>query len=137
MSDEDGKKTILVVDDESMVRDLISNFLGKLGYQVVLAENGEQALSKFQELEKIPALVITDIVMPVLDGQGLVDALRREHPELCVLYVSGYANRKLPQEELDKIQTGFLAKPFSLRSFAAAVSKLIKVSENSQPNTAA
>lgn len=125
------RKTVLVVDDEAVVRDLISGFLGKLGYKVEVAEDGPDALRVFESLENPPSVMVTDIVMPHMDGPTLAGTLRKSHPALCVLFVSSYDSKKLSVSELTKPQNGFLSKPFSLRSFAASVAKLIKVAEDS------
>jgi len=126
----EGKSSILVVDDESVVRDLISGFLRKLGFDVVLAEDGAQALSLFQELNPTPQVMVTDIVMPNLDGPTLAKKLRETHPDLCVLFVSSYPSKKLSVSELTKPINGYLSKPFSLRNLAASINKLVKVAKS-------
>jgi two-component system, cell cycle sensor histidine kinase and response regulator CckA len=131
MSDVEDKGSILVVDDESVVRDLISGFLTKLGYQVLLAEDGADAVKVFQQMEKPPLVMVTDIVMPKLDGPTLAKQLRESHPGLCVLFVSSYPSKKLSVSDLTKPVNGYLSKPFSLRNFAASVNKLVKVAKSS------
>jgi len=129
---EREKKSILVVDDESVVRDLISGFLTKLGYEVHLAANGPGALALFPEISPPPKVVITDVVMPGMDGPTMVTEMRKSHPELCVLFVSSYSSKKLSMSELTKPTNGYLSKPFSFRGFAAAVKKLSKAHECSE-----
>ena len=132
MDNDNGKdrKTILVVDDESVVRDLVSGFLSKLGFAVEVAENGEQAISVFDSLPETPTLMVTDIVMPKLDGPTVASELRKKHPNLCVLFVSSYPSKKLSVSELTKPINGYLSKPFSFRGFASAINKLLKASES-------
>lgn len=120
-------ETILVVDDEEVVRDLVSNFLTKLGYKVAQATDGTEALVVFDQLEKPPAVMVTDIVMPALGGVQLAQILRERHPRLCVLFVSSYPDKKIGEEELANPRNQYLAKPFSLRGFAAAISNLVQV----------
>lgn len=123
-------RSVLVVDDESVVRDLISGFLTKLGFRVHLAVDGEQALELFESLDPRPQVMVTDIVMPKLDGPSLAAKLRETYPNLCVLFVSSYPSKKLSVTELSKPINSYLSKPFSLRNFAANINKLLKVSES-------
>lgn len=124
-----GKGTILVVDDESIARDLISGFLKKLGYEVAVARDGREAIEVFDSLVPRPIIVVTDIVMPEQDGRSLAEELRRESPNLCVLFVSAYSSEKLSISELTQPNNSFLAKPFSLRNFSAVIKKLAAVAE--------
>ena len=123
----DSKGTILVVDDELVVRDLIAGFLKKIGYEVIEATNGADAIEVFENLESPPIIVVTDIVMPEIDGPTMVEKLRESNPGLCVLFVSAYQSKKLDDAELEKPENQFLAKPFSFRSFAQSISELVKV----------
>ena len=125
----DSKGTILVVDDELIVRDLIAGFLKKIGYEVVEATNGADAVEIFENLDSPPIVVVTDIVMPEMDGPSLIEKLRQSHPALCVLFVSAYQSKKLDDAELEKPENQFLAKPFSFRSFAQAIGELTKVAK--------
>jgi two-component system cell cycle sensor histidine kinase/response regulator CckA len=128
MAKQNGK-SILVVDDESVVRDLISGFLTKLGYAVHVAEDGKTAEILFRSLEPRPVVMVTDIVMPEMDGPTLAAALRETHPGLCVLFVSSYPSKKLSEKDLDHPTNGYLSKPFSFRSFATAVGKLARAAQ--------
>ena len=123
-------KTILVADDESIVRALITNFLNKLGYQVETAEDGGSALERFRAMKPAPKVIVTDIVMPVMDGIALVKELRKEHPELCVLFISSHESEKFEDFDLTKSINSFLSKPFSLRDFASSISELAEYAES-------
>lgn len=116
----------MVVDDEAIVRDLVSNFLTKLGYEVAQASDGIEALATFESLDQPPAILVTDIVMPELGGVQLAQILRQTHPDLRVLFVSSYPDKKIGEKELANPYNAYLAKPFSLRSFAAAVNQLLE-----------
>ena len=129
-SERTGKKSVLVVDDESVARNLISGFLTKLGFQVHLAADGSEALDVFSSLDPTPQVMVTDISMPKMDGLTLASKLRESHPNLCVLFVSSYTSKKLSVSELTKPINGYLSKPFSLRNFAASINKLLKVAES-------
>jgi PAS domain S-box-containing protein len=92
-----GQETILVVEDESIIRTLVTRRLRKQGYTVLEASNGMEALQKVgQRIEQIDA-VVTDVVMPEMNGRELVSRLREQKPELRVLYISGY-----PRDILDR-----------------------------------
>jgi two-component system cell cycle sensor histidine kinase/response regulator CckA len=129
---QDVGKTILVVDDEEVVRDLVSNFLGKLGYDVVQATDGTEALVAFDQMKRPPAVLVTDIVMPKLGGVQLSQILRERNPDLCVLFVSSYPDKKLGDAEMANPHSSYLAKPFSLRNFASAISNLAQVGSGTE-----
>jgi two-component system, cell cycle sensor histidine kinase and response regulator CckA len=102
-------ETILVVEDEPAVRQLVAAALERAGYRVFEARDGEAALSLFNENEAAIDLLVTDLRMPQMDGAELVRLLRARAPTLKVICVSGY-----PGTGIDLTVTGhYLAKPFS------------------------
>jgi two-component system cell cycle sensor histidine kinase/response regulator CckA len=102
-------ETILVVEDEPAVRQLVAAALERAGYRVFEARDGETALSLFNENEAAIDLLVTDLRMPQMDGAELVRLLRARAPTLKVICVSGY-----PGTGIDLTVTGhYLAKPFS------------------------
>ena len=105
--------TVLLAEDESMIRELIATFLTNLGYKVVEAENGRAAAEKARELgiENV-SLLITDLVMPVMGGLELAAELRQHHADLRVLYISGYTDDVVILEGEARNKTAFLRKPF-------------------------
>jgi len=105
--------TVLLAEDESMIRELIATFLANLGYKVVEAENGRAAAEKAAELgtENV-SLLITDLVMPVMGGLELAAELRLKHPDLRVLFISGYTDDVVILEGEARNKTAFLRKPF-------------------------
>lgn len=115
------KTCILVVDDEETIRKLLQKHLGRNGYDVLVAEDGETALRVLAtEGERID-LVILDMVMPRIDGLGVLIELRRELPDLPVLIASGY-NQDIDRAHAESIGVqGFLGKPYSLRDLTALV----------------
>ncbi len=104
----------MVVDDEAPIRDTVSLALSSRGYQVLRAEDGEQALSLMANMPGGVQVLITDVVMPRLDGPGLAAAVASRHPDTRVIFMSGYENRvpanrrRLPADQV------CLFKPFSL-----------------------
>ncbi|MBN2365480.1 MAG: PAS domain-containing sensor histidine kinase [Calditrichaeota bacterium] len=114
--DEDcrGNETVLVVEDEDEVRDLICETLRKYDYNVLEAPHGGIALSVCEEYKETIHLVITDIVMPHMSGQKFVEEMVKHHPESRVLYISGYTSAGIIQKNLLEPDMLFLQKPFSM-----------------------
>jgi two-component system cell cycle sensor histidine kinase/response regulator CckA len=117
-----GTGTILLVEDEAMVRAVAERALERQGYRVLTATNGEEALELLgtvgEEGEKID-LLISDVVMPTMDGPTLVRHARERFPDLPILFMSGYAEEQLRRSiDLDRI--AFLPKPFSVQQLGAA-----------------
>jgi two-component system cell cycle sensor histidine kinase/response regulator CckA len=113
-----GTGTILLVEDETMVRAVAERALVRQGYTVLTAENGEAALEILAREPGID-LMISDVVMPTMDGPTAAREARRTHPDLPILFISGYAEEQLRQSiDLDRV--AFLAKPFSVQKLAEA-----------------
>ena len=106
------KKKILLVEDEEVVRGLASLTLRFAGYEVTEASDGEDALQLFKEQGGEFDLVITDVVMPRMGGRDLMKAVASSHPEMKVLYMSGYIADEELQSEITKDDVPYLPKPF-------------------------
>ena len=113
-----GSGTILLVEDEVMVRAVAERALTRHGYQVLAAENGEAALEILAREPRID-LMISDVVMPTMDGPTTVREARKTHPDLPILFISGYAEEQL-RKSIDLEKVAFLAKPFSVQKLAEA-----------------
>ncbi|MDQ2891885.1 MAG: response regulator [Pseudomonadota bacterium] len=113
-----GTGTILLVEDEDMVRAVAERALTRQGYTVLTAENGEAAL-ELLETSGRPDLLISDVVMPVMDGPTMVRQVRKAYPDLPVIFMSGYAEEQL-RKSIDIDAVAFLPKPFSVAQLAAA-----------------
>ena len=114
-----GHGAILLVEDEAMVRAVASRALTRSGYDVVTAANGEEALA-ILETRGAFDLLISDVVMPGMDGPALVAKARERWPELRVLFISGYAEEQL-RGRVDDVANTLLRKPFSIHELGAAV----------------
>jgi two-component system, cell cycle sensor histidine kinase and response regulator CckA len=114
-----GSGTILLVEDEDMVRAVAERALVRNGYTVVTAENGEDALEILGARTDID-LVVSDVVMPVMDGPTMVRKAREQFPNLPILFMSGYAEEQL-RKMIDLERIAFLPKPFSVQQLAEAV----------------
>ncbi|HEY1145954.1 MAG TPA: response regulator, partial [Allosphingosinicella sp.] len=113
-----GTGTILLVEDEAMVRAVAERALTRHGYTVLTAENGEAALEILAREGQVD-LMISDVVMPTMDGPTTVRAARETHPDLPILFISGYAEEQL-RKSIDLERVAFLAKPFSVQKLAEA-----------------
>lgn len=118
-----GSGTVLLVEDEAMVRTVAERALTRQGYSVVSANNGEQALEILGRGEPID-LLISDVVMPVMDGPTMVREARKSRPEIPVLFMSGYAEEHL-RKSIDIDNVAFLPKPFSVQELAEAARKVL------------
>jgi CheY-like chemotaxis protein len=132
-----GNATILLVEDEAPLRALSSESLQRLGYTVLSAADGIEAL---EAVEKHPGridIVVTDIVMPHLGGKELVDTLRQKHSNFGVIFMSGYTESSLP--ETDTVSGGevLLAKPFSSELLAQKVNEVLEAVNSNRKARAA
>jgi two-component system cell cycle sensor histidine kinase/response regulator CckA len=118
-----GTGTVLLVEDEPMVRTVAERALTRHGYKVLTANNGEEALELINDGEEI-ALLISDVVMPVMDGPTMVREARKTRPDLPILFMSGYAEEQL-RKSIDIENVAFLPKPFSVQELAEAVRKVL------------
>jgi CheY-like chemotaxis protein len=107
-----GDEKILLVEDDAGVRRIARRTLEKYGYSVVEAESGGAALHLIHEEEVVVDLVITDVIMPGMDGRQLAEKLRADHPGLSVLYMSGYTGEALSRFGDLGPNEDFIAKPF-------------------------
>jgi two-component system, cell cycle sensor histidine kinase and response regulator CckA len=115
---------IMVVDDEEAVRRYADRVLRAAGYRPVLAANGFEALRLAASMGGVDALV-TDLMMPEMNGAELARRLRQDMRELKVLYVSGFCDRVVDNEARQSGRDAFLEKPYSIKALEQAVSMLV------------
>jgi two-component system, cell cycle sensor histidine kinase and response regulator CckA len=118
-----GSGTVLLVEDEPMVRSVAERALTRHGYTVITADNGEDALAILARNEPID-LLISDVVMPGMDGPTMVREARQSRPELKILFMSGYAEEQL-RKSIDIENIAFLPKPFSVTDLAEAARRVV------------
>ncbi|HMM13707.1 MAG TPA: ATP-binding protein [Parvibaculum sp.] len=124
-ADLTGKGTILLVEDEDAVRTFAARALTTRGYEVLQAESGEAAIALVEGFKGQIDLVVSDVVMPNMDGPTMIKELRARLPGAKVIFVSGYAEDAF-EKSLDPDQEfHFLPKPFSLKQLAAAVKEMM------------
>ena len=114
-----GSGTILLVEDEDMVRAVAERALVRAGYTVVTAINGEDGLEKFAAMAEVD-LIISDVMMPQMDGPTMVQGIRQRRADVPVLFMSGYAEEQLRQS-IALANVAFLPKPFSVAQLIEAV----------------
>jgi two-component system cell cycle sensor histidine kinase/response regulator CckA len=120
-----GTETILLVEDETSVRNLVERVLKSRGYHVLSAEHGDHALQLAADPERGVDLVLTDIVMPAMSGRELVEALQTSRPLLRVLYMSGYTDDEIMRRGLHDPSTSFIQKPFTAETLAVQVRRVL------------
>ncbi|PCD03560.1 hybrid sensor histidine kinase/response regulator [Sphingomonas spermidinifaciens] len=118
-----GTGTVVLVEDEAMVRAVAERALVRQGYKVLTAENGEAALELIAACER-PDLLVSDVVMPMMDGPTMVAKVRERYPDLPILFMSGYAEEQL-RRSIDLDNVAFLPKPFSVQQLTEAVGSVM------------
>ncbi len=119
-----GRETVLVVEDEPTVRNVIERLLTRHGYRVLMARHGGEALAMWAAVADQVDVLITDVIMPEMGGRELVERLRRLRPELRVLFVSGYDERAAAAEAPPNAL--FVMKPFDSRELLAALREVLE-----------
>ena len=108
-----GTETVLVVEDETAVRELTARILSRAGFKVLVARDGAEALIKFEKYPEEIHLLLTDVVMPQMSGNQLAELLVKARPGLRVLYMSGYTDNALEHQNLLDAGSRFIGKPFT------------------------
>jgi len=119
-------ETILVVEDEQIVRDLTCEILQRHGYDILSAGTGKQAIKVSQEFDGEIHLLLTDVVMPKLNGRQLYSQLQKSRPSLAVLYMSGYTGNVIAHHGILHADTNFLEKPFCTRALTDKVRSVLR-----------
>lgn len=120
-----GAGTILIVEDEAAVRLFSMNALMNKGYNILEADNGEAALEVIKEHGKEINAIITDVVMPGINGPEMIQEVIKEYPKMKVIFVSGYAEDQFMKTYGDKRQFNFLPKPYTLKQLASKVKEVV------------
>jgi two-component system cell cycle sensor histidine kinase/response regulator CckA len=124
-ADLTGEGTILLVEDEEGLRALNARGLTSRGYTVLEAGNGVEAIDVLEKSGKPVDLVVSDVVMPEMDGPTLARELRSRNPDLKIIFVSGYAEDAFQKNLPEHGQFAFLPKPFTLKQLVAAVKETL------------
>jgi two-component system, cell cycle sensor histidine kinase and response regulator CckA len=108
-----GSETILVVEDDDAVLSFICHVLQKAGYQVLTAENGEEAIARFHENRDNIELVLSDVILPRKNGKEVYDTVKKVRPSLPFIFISGYTGEAIVDRDLQQEQITLLQKPVS------------------------
>ncbi len=122
--------TILVVDDELLIRDLLYDFFNSQGWDIKVAENGERAL-EIVESEKID-LILTDLKMPIMDGMELTKQIKENHPDLPVIVMTGYPSVDSAVEALRNKVADYIVKPFNINQLYKVVESEVSNKEGAK-----
>jgi CheY-like chemotaxis protein len=128
-----GGQTILLIEDEPLVRDLAVEVLRSRGYRLLTAQDGEEAISIARAHPGEIHLTLTDVVLPAMSGKEVARRLREARPDLKVLFMSGYAEEQVVHRGVVEEDVFFLAKPFTPAALADKVRAVLSESEHS-PN---
>jgi two-component system, cell cycle sensor histidine kinase and response regulator CckA len=123
-----GRETVLVVEDDASVRGITRAMLELHGYRVLEAGSGEEALEICEGPEGPVQLLLTDVVMPGMSGPEVAQQLTRVHPELKVLYMSGYTDDAILRHGVTELSPAFVQKPFSAETLGWKVREVLEAS---------
>jgi PAS domain S-box-containing protein len=129
-----GAGTILVVDDEEMIRKLARSILEQSGYTVIVAENGEQAIRIFREVVGQISAVLLDMTMPVMSGEKTLQQLRDINPDVPVLLSSGFSEIEARERFPGKAVQGFVQKPYTAPHLVEKISSVATASRSPSAN---
>jgi len=125
-----GSETILIAEDDEGIRTLVSRTLEELGYRVLTAPNGAEAIRVANEHRGGIQLLLTDLVMPVMGGSELATSLRSASPGLKVVFITGHAGHSIVGKDLELTGAGLLQKPFSMNLLAERVRAVLDGQES-------
>ncbi len=115
----------MLVEDEPAVRDVLERNLKKLGYEVVTASCGEEALELLKAMPRPPDLLVTDVVMPGVTGPELAQKIKARNPDTKVVFISGYADAAVHINGALKEEAHFLQKPFTAKDIAQKLREVL------------
>jgi len=120
-----GTETILIAEDESSLRKYVSDVLKSLGYKVLEAGDGEEALRISGEHEDVIHLLLTDFIMPGINGRELADTLQQDRPNMKVIIMSGYTDDVIAQHGVLEDGINFLQKPVTVIKMASKIREVL------------
>jgi CheY-like chemotaxis protein len=120
-----GAETVLLVDDEEMIRDVAASMLEKIGYRVIVSSSGEEAVDVVTGSGESIQIVVLDMIMPGMDGGETFDRIRALQPRIPVLLSSGYTIDGQATEILNRGCNGFIQKPFNLSELSTKIREIL------------
>ncbi len=133
-ADLQGAGTILLAEDEAMVRRLVREILETYGYRVLEAASGGTALLISEQYQEPIDLLLTDVIMPEMSGPELANRLAQLHPEMKVLFMSGYTDNAIVRHDVPEEEPLFIQKPFAPDDLARKVKEVLSSSKYAKLN---
>jgi two-component system, cell cycle sensor histidine kinase and response regulator CckA len=127
-----GSGTILLVEDDTLLREVTCETLESAGYRVLAARNAAEAVSAFNEYQAIVGLLLTDVVLPGQNGRDLANELRTISPKLRIIFTSGYPENAITEHGIQQDGMFYLSKPFSLQSLTRKVRQVLGKQETAK-----
>jgi CheY-like chemotaxis protein len=121
-----GCENVLLVDDEELIIDVGHRILTRMGYSVIVARSGKEALEIYSQEKDTIAMVILDMIMPDMSGGEVYDRLREINPDIKVLLSSGYSLRGQARDILARGCKGFIQKPFNMKELSRKLRKVLE-----------
>ena len=121
-----GTETLLVVEDEFMVRELVCDTLRTAGYTILEASNGKQAIEIFLKNETKIDMILTDVIMPEMSGRKMIETISQTHPTVLALYMSGYTDDAIIKHGVLDPGMAYIQKPFSPKALIAKVKEVLE-----------
>jgi CheY-like chemotaxis protein len=121
-----GNETIMLVEDDQMSREVTIKILKRLGYTVLDAPGGDEALPLAESFKSQVDLLLTDVIMPGLNGHQLANKLKILHPEMAILFISGYTDDILSDHGVYGATLNFLVKPYTPQSLAGKIREVLE-----------
>lgn len=125
-NDNFGRETILIVEDEKVILNLTKEMLSSYGYNILLSEKPEDALKTAANLQGEIDLLITDVIMPVMNGRELANKILKICPDIKILFMSGYTSEIISRHGVLNKGINYIQKPFSMNNFAQKVREVLK-----------
>jgi CheY-like chemotaxis protein len=130
---ERGSETILLAEDSEALREIAREYLENLGYTVLEADSGEQALKRAREFDGVIHLLLTDVVMSGMNGRDLADQIVRKYPGIKILFTSGYTDDSIARQGIFDLTFAFIQKPYRPKALARKIRKVLsKPAQNAQ-----
>lgn len=125
MNNAKDRKTILIIDDEEMIREIAHDLLNHLGYNIIMAADGEEAIEVFKERNQSIDLVLVDLIMPRMNGIVCLQKLKEINKNIPIVVASGLTEVNKKKSVLEMGAHGYLEKPYSIKSLKDTCDKIL------------
>jgi CheY-like chemotaxis protein len=122
-----GTETLLLIEDDDIVRTVTKTMIEGLGYDVIEASDGQQAVALFRENTDRIQLVVSDMIMPKMSGKDVYNALKKIKSDVKILYISGYTADILQQQGIENDKVSFISKPFGPYALSKKIREVLDI----------